>query len=301
MLTQLVKNMIKKQPLLYKIGKINYFLLKGYHPILLEYPLKSVPRYGYGKPPHFKLYEIINKNRVDYINTLKKFLRFKKFFWRIAVREPKIAQEPYWMNNWMPGLDAVALYSFLCLNNPKRYFEIGSGNSTKFARKAILDHSLQTRITSIDPHPITEINSICDSIIRCPLEDVDIHIFDEMEPKDILFIDGSHRCFMNSDVAVTFLEILPQLRAGVLVEFHDILLPYDYPPEWKEFYFSEQYLLAVSLLAESNKFDIVLPNFFISKDHELNDELAPVWDNPETCAVKRHGWSHGWSFWIQTK
>lgn len=301
MFTQFVKNLIKRQPSLYKIAKTNYFILKGYHPILLDYPVKPLSRYGYGKPSHYKLYEIINKNRIEYKNKLERFLRFKESFWRIPTRKPSTPQGPHWMNNWIPGLDAVALYSFLCLNNPKRYFEIGSGNSTKFARKAILDHNLQTKITSIDPQPRTGITSICDTIIRHPLEDVDLRIFDELEAKDILFIDGSHRVFMNSDVTVTFLDILPRLRPCVLVEFHDILLPYDYPPTWRELYFSEQYLLAVSLLAEGNNFDIVLPNFFLSRDPELNDVLAPIWGNREMYIVERHGWSHGWSFWIQTK
>jgi len=297
MLTQRVKNLIKRQPLLYKIAKANYFILKGYHPMLLDYPVNPIPRYGYGKPPHSKLYEIINKNRIEYKNKLERSLRFKEYFWRIPVRAPSTPQEPYWMNGWIPGLDAVALYSFLSLNNPKRYFEIGSGNSTKFARKAILDHNLQTKITVIDPYPRTEIPSICDTIIRHPLETVDLRTFDELEAKDILFIDGSHRVFMNSDVTVTFLDILPRLSAGVLVEFHDILLPYDYPPAWREWYFSEQYLLAASLLAEGNNFDITLPNFFVSRDSELNNILTPIWGNREMYVVKRHGWS----FWIQTK
>lgn len=297
MLKQMVKNLIKRQPLLYKITEANYFILKGYHPIFLEYPIKPIPRYGYGKPCHSKLYEIINKNRSEYKKTLERFLRFKEYFWRIPVREPSTTQEPYWLNKWLPGSDAVALYSFLCINNPKRYFEIGSGNSTKFARKAILDHNLQTKITSIDPHPRTEIDSICDTIIRDPLEEVDLRIFDGLEANDFLFIDSSHRCFMNSDVTVTFLDILPRLSAGVLVEFHDILLPYDYPPAWREWYFSENYLLAVNLLAEGNKIDIVLPNFFVSKDPELNDVLAPIWSNRKMHVVRRQGWS----FWIQTK
>lgn len=298
---QFVKNMLKKQHLLYEITKVNYRILQGYYPILLEYPLNLFPRYGYRKLPHTKLQEIINKNRVEYKNILEKFLRFKEYFWGFSVGKPSSPEEPYWMNDWIPGLDAVALYSFLCLNNPKRYFEIGSGNSTKFARKAIRDHSLQTEITSIDPHPRAEIDSICDSIIRRPLEDVDVRIFDDLKAKDILFIDSSHRCFMNSDVTVIFLDILPRLSAGVLVEFHDILLPYDYPLEWRKFYFSEQYLLAVSLLAEGHKFDIVSPNFFVSKDPELNGILAPIWYNHKTYVVKKRGWSHGWSFWVQTK
>ncbi len=51
---------------------------------------------------------------------------------------------PYWNNGFFPGLDALALYCIMSLVKPTRYFEVGSGNSTMFARKAIHDHSLNT-------------------------------------------------------------------------------------------------------------------------------------------------------------
>lgn len=266
-------------------------------PILLDYPVKPTPRYGYGKPPHPKLYEIINKNRIAYKNILESFLGFKEYFLQIPAESASDTQEPSWINKWLPGLDSVALYSLLCLNNPKRFIEIGSGLSTKFARRAILDHSLRTKITSIDPRPRAQIDLICDTVIRQPLEDVDLSLFDELETGDFLYIDGSHRCFTNSDVTVVFLDVLPRLKTGVFVEFHDISLPYDYSPGLAERYYSEQYLLAVYILAENNKFNIVLPNSFISEDSELNNILNPLWDEPKMQKVERHGGS----FWIQTK
>jgi hypothetical protein len=207
------------------------------------------------------------------------------------------ATQPSWVNNWLPGLDSVALYSLLCLSNPKRFVEIGSGNSTKFARRAILDQGLRTQITSIDPHPRAQIDLICDNVIRQPLEDADLTLFDELQNGDVLYIDGSHRCFPNSDVTVTFLEVLPRLRDGVFVEFHDISLPYDYSPMLAERYYSEQYLLAVYILAENNKFKIVLPNSFVSEDMELCDILNPLWDESKMTGVEKYGGS----FWIQVK
>jgi hypothetical protein len=118
-----------------------------------------------------------------------------------------------------------------------------------------------------------------------------------LETGGVLFVDGSHRCFANSDVTVIFLEVLPRLRNGVFVEFHDVSLPHDYPQEYTERYYSEQYLLAVYILAESNKFNIVLPNSFISEDAELNNVLNPLWDEPKMHEVERHGDS----FWIQIR
>ncbi len=236
-------------------------------------------------------------NRNTYKNTLESFLRFKEYFFKIPIKTLNTSQEPCWDNGWSPGLDAAALYSFLSLYKPKRYFEVGSGYSTKFAKRAIGDHKLPTKITSIDPHPRAEIDLICDRIIRQPLEEVDLKLFDELEGGDILFVDGSHRCFMNSDVIVVFLDILPRLKAGVFVEFHDIFLPYDYCPGWAERYYSEQYLIAVALLAKGNLFDIVLPNTFISYDPELRGILDPIWEELKLKRSKRSGVS----FWIKIR
>ena len=67
---------------------------------------------------------------------------------------------------------------------PKIYCEIGSGNSTKFARKAIDFFNLKTEIISIDPYPRAEIDNLADVIIRKGLEEVEINFFfNSLEPK----------------------------------------------------------------------------------------------------------------------
>jgi hypothetical protein len=112
-----------------------------------------------------------------------------------------------------------------------------------------------------------------------------------LNSNDILFIDGSHRCFQNSDVTTVFLDILPELKDGVLIHFHDIFLPLDYWPRLGEFY-TEQYLLAVLLLS-TPKPDIVFPSFFVQRDPELMSILDPIVKKfPQTIF-------HGGSFWIR--
>ena len=204
---------------------------------------------------------------------------------------------PYWRNDYLGGLDPVTLYAFLSLNNPRVYLEIGSGNSTKFARKAIEDQHLQTRILSIDPHPRAEIDRLCDAVRRERLEETDLSIFNTLASGDILFVDGSHRVLMNSDVTVVFLEILPRLRPGVLVYIDDIYLPLDYPPEWIARNYSEQYLLAVLLLAGATRYEIVLPCGFVSDDAELMKILDPLWnDGPLAEAA-----GSGNGFWLRIR
>ncbi|GAB6181524.1 class I SAM-dependent methyltransferase [Desulfotomaculum defluvii] len=264
--------------------------------IALDYPVNPVPRYGFGKAPHPELTKILEQNSALYEENLLKFLQFREDYIEIPVgQNTEHLAQPAWYNGWLPGLDSVALYGFLAINQPKRYFEIGSGNSTKFARRAIIDHNLITQITSFDPQPRAEIDTICDRVIRQPVEEVELTIFQELEAGDILFVDHSHRSFMNSDATVVFLEILPRLKPGVLVEFHDILLPFDYPPEWGNRFYNEQYLLACYLLAEGKKFEIILPNFFISRHYHLSKVLSPLWNAPEMKGVE----THGGSFWIR--
>jgi len=265
--------------------------------ITLDYPINPQPRYGYGKPPHAKLHEIIDRRRQSYQEVLNLFLQYKKDL----VKVPKVPdldrpEEPAWVNEWMPGSDSAALYCLLRLCNPQRYFEIGSGNSTKFAKRAIADGNLRTKIFSFDPQPRDEVNAICDSMVRQPVETVDPSVFEQLEDGDFLFIDNSHRVFMNSDVAVVFLDILPRLKKGIFVQFHDIFLPFDYPPQWKDRHYSEQYMLAAYLLAEGSKFDILLPNAFIGVDPELNTILLPLWEDLQIDPTVAR---HGGSFWIR--
>lgn len=263
-------------------------------PIYLEYEVDPQPRYGHGKPAHPKLYEIIDRGRRRYGAVLESFLAFSDDLLGIPLTATNDS-DPCWHNVWMAGLDAVALYAMLRLNNPARYIEVGSGFSTKFARRAIRDGGLRTRITSIDPQPRAEIDSLCDRVVRARLEDVDLAIFDEVDPGDIVFIDGSHRVFMNSDATVTFLDVLPRLPSGVLVQIHDICLPWDYPSQIRDLYYSEQYLLAAYLLAEGSSVEIVLPNFFVSIQPELHHVLDPLWDRFTWSATP----TNGLSFWLR--
>lgn len=266
------------------------------HLLFFRQPLRLSPRYGYGKPPHSRLFKLIAGRRALYRRTLKRFLKFREDLARIPKRRAPGSEGAVWCDQWLPGLDAVSLYGFLSLENPKRYVEIGSGYSTRFARQAVRDQGLRTEIISLDPEPRIPVDAVCDRVIRRPVEEVDVALFEEMEPGDILFLDGSHRVLMNSDATVFFLEILPRLRPGVLVQVHDVFLPLDYPPRWADRYYSEQYLLAVHLLAGGDRCDILLANAFIHEDPRLKRILLPLWSHPRMKGVGHHGGS----FWFRT-
>lgn len=280
-----------------KIGFARFLrhLTRGHQAIFLEYPVRGGPRYGHGRPVHAELSALLDQGRARYREFLGRAAGLADALSGISVGGEAGSMEPAWINGFLPGLDSAALYAMLALNPPETYLEVGSGNSTRFARRAIRDHGLETKITSIDPHPRVEIDSIADRVVRAPLETVDLSLITALKPGDILFLDGSHRTFMNSDVTVAFLEVLPRLQRGVRVQIHDICLPYDYPPGWEDRYYSEQYVLAAYLLGGGGRSTVLLPNAFVSGDLELARILDPLWNRPGLEAVERHGSS----FWME--
>jgi hypothetical protein len=180
--------------------------------------------------------------------------------------------QPFWDNDMFAALDAAALSVILKMLQPRTIMEVGSGNSTKFARWTIERCAMDTKIVSVDPQPRFEVDALCDEVIRAPVEAVDLAAFDRLESGDIFFLDGSHRALMNSDVTVVWLDILPRLRRGVTVHIHDIFLPDDYPLDWSSRFYSEQYLLAASLLAGAD-FRVLFPSHFVQNDSRLYPEL----------------------------
>lgn len=264
--------------------------------IELDYVVAPRPRWGYGRPPHPQLYAIIDEGRARYADCLEQFLAYREALSRIDVEDSTAApMEPAWNNPWFGGLDAVALYGLLRLGRPRLYMEIGSGTSTKFARRAIADGNLSTRVVSIDPQPRAEIDGLCEEVIRQGLEDAPLETFDRLQAGDILFLDGSHRVFTNSDTVVFFFEILPRLAPGVLIHIHDVLLPYDYPPEWNARFYSEQYLLGAFLLGGGRSVQIEMPNAFVSFDQSLRAIAEPLWSEHLKGVFQLGG-----SFWLRT-
>lgn len=281
-----------------KIKSFYRFLSPKFQSVHFEYKVNVKPRYGYGNPPHSLLYDLINQNRNIYKENLISFLNDSGQIQSIKnIKSEKNEDNPAWNNGFLPGLDIIGIYGMVTRYRPKYFIEIGSGNSTKVARKAINEKELKTEIISIDPFPRANIDHLANRVIREPFENITDNkfIIESLAENDILFIDNSHRVFPNSDAMICFLELLPLLKKGVIVHIHDIYLPYDYPQFMCDRFYNEQYMLAAFILANPQKYQTILPNYFISEDRELSELIAPVWDHPNLINVERHGGS----FWLR--
>lgn len=281
------------------------YIYRGPNPyhVITDYPVSDKPRYGYKTPVHPLLAEMIEERREDYRNVLHGIGELGTLIDSIPYEESDAGVlTPYWNSGWLPPRDGAAIMHFILSNRPARFFEIGSGNSTKFARLAIEHGNLNTEITSIDPQPRAEIDQLCKRVIRSGLEDVDLSLFDELKAGDILSFDGSHRLFADSDVAVFFLEVLPRISPGVVVQVHDIFWPMDYPLSWGHRFYSEQYMLGLLLILGRDKLRILLANAFVDQDEELRRIAAPLLPS-DTTRMGRFGegvWANAFWFRLET-
>ena len=156
---------------------------------------------------------------------------------------------PRWTQDWFPRLDAAAAYAIVRATRPKRIVEVGCGHSTRFLARAVADAGLDTAITAIDPAPRASLAGLSLSFVRRKVQEIGPGLFRALEKNDILFIDSSHQLKPGSDVEHLFSKVIPQLKAGVRLHFHDIFLPDDYPAHWAWRRYNEQGAVA-RLLAD---------------------------------------------------
>ena len=266
--------------------------LTGNRVLRLDYAAGHAPRYTPTSGAHPELLPWFEAQRTACLATIRLLHAYRDDLERIpiAAADPL---SPYWKNKWFTGLDAMALYAIVASRRPRRIIEVGSGNSTKFAARAIRDHRLETTIVSIDPKPRTEIDQLCDRVIRSRVEKTDLALFNDLAAGDILFIDSSHRVYTGADVTILVLEVIPRLRPGVILHIHDIFLPWDYPAEWSSRYYSEQYLLASLLLAQPARFRLLVSNAFVSYEPELRREARELFSGSSLAYMLEKQFSAG--------
>jgi predicted O-methyltransferase YrrM len=171
--------------------------------------------------------------------------------------------------------DAIVLYAMLRRFQPRRYVEIGSGFSSAVAldtNELFLGGRMQC--TFIEPYPnhLRVLLRAGDAgrvrILQRRLQDVDLSVFAELEPGDVLFIDSTHVAKCGSDVNRIFFHILPSLPRGVLIHLHDIFFPFEYPQAWvlEGRAWNELYMLR-TFLQFNDTFQIRLFNHYLGLCH----------------------------------
>lgn len=190
----------------------------------------------------------------------------------------------YFKNPAYSYTDALILQSILQHFEPKRVIEVGSG----FSSSAMLDINdiylnKSVDFTFIEPYPEL-LNSLMGAnknkhrILASRVQDICLSEFEMLEENDILFIDSTHVSKLNSDVNFEIFEILPKLNNGVIIHFHDILWPFDYPKGWVEEgrAWNEAYLLRAFLSFNPNFEILYFADYMRHFHNEWIEEHIPI-------------------------
>jgi predicted O-methyltransferase YrrM len=209
-----------------------------------------------------------------------------KYYDEMPFPEQRVDDSRYHLDNrYYSYGDGITLYSVLRAVKPVRVIEVGSG----FSSAAMLEVNEQffdgqMDLTFIEPYP-DRLNSLLRAndnrnctILRQPVQDVPTEAFQALERNDILLIDSSHVAKIDSDVVHLLFRILPVLNDGVIVHFHDILWPFEYPESWLEEgrAWNEAYLLR-AFLQYNQSFEICYFNAFMAAKHaDLLSKTMPL-------------------------
>lgn len=198
-------------------------------------------------------------------------------------------------NGGLSLADAYVLYALIRHRKPRRMVEIGGGDSTFISMAAIERNRGEghpCHFTCIEPYPrpfLTGAQWPDYRLIIEKVQDVDLAVFDDT---DILFIDSSHVSKIGSDVNHEMFEILPRMKPGSLIHWHDIVIPTNYWRDWTENgtqFWNESYLLHAFLMFNS-EFRILWAARWFKLEH--SDLLA------ETLPFLQHG-HRLTSFWVE--
>jgi hypothetical protein len=216
----------------------------------------------------------------------------------IPMEKEEIGSAAYHNDAFEPG-DAETLYNMVRHFKPRRFIEIGCGQSTLFALLAENRNRLENpkhtcRHICVEPYETPWLEKTGVEVIRERIEKLDVSIIEELEENDILFIDSSHVLRTQGDVVHEYLLLLALLRPGVLIHVHDIFTPRDYPQAWileDRRLWNEQYILE-AFLSFNDSFEILAMMNYLAHEHlGALEKACPI--------LVREPWRQPGSFWFR--
>lgn len=213
-------------------------------------------------------------------------------------REKKDGLRYYFENRFYSYTDAIFLYAMIRHYRPKQIIEAGSGYSSSVMLDTNeLFFGNRISLMFIEPYPdrlnrlLKEKDLASTTLIQRNIQQVPLSVFETLEAGDILFVDSTHVAKTGSDVNYIFFEILPRLNNGVLIHFHDIFYPFEYPRRWVYMgrNWNEAYFLR-AFLTDNPKYEIKLFSDYLHKHHPTTFEDIPL------CYQ-----NHGGNLWLEKK
>jgi hypothetical protein len=230
-------------------------------------------------------------------NQIKLLESFSEFYKDLAFAHEKDVNRYYFDNDFFGYTDAVMLFSVIRFFKPKKIFEAGSGFSSALMLDIREKFSLNMELNFIEPYP-KRLNSLLKktdyqniNIYQIAIQNFEMNKFEDLESGDIFFVDSTHVSKTGSDVNHILFNILPKLKKGVIIHFHDIFYPFEYPKSWvfQGRSWNENYILRAFLMNNKN-YEILIFADYLHKVHPEAFEKMPL------CYKNKGG-----SLWIRKK
>ncbi len=190
-------------------------------------------------------------------------------------------------NGYFERVDAEVAYAFVRQRKPERIVEVGSGNSTLVmaaAMKKNTEMGFPGEFVAVEPTPAPYLKNGVPGLTRlisARVQDAPFDLFLSLKANDILFIDSSHVVSIDSDVLYELLRILPRIAPGVLIHFHDIFAPLDYPEKFVKrslCFWGEQYMLE-AFLSFNSAFKVMWSSSAMQRFHpDVLRKAFPGWE-----------------------
>ena len=217
---------------------------------------------------------------------LKLFKHLLKYYEDVPFEDnPKGALRYGYKNPSYSYSDAITLFCILRMARPDNIIEVGSGHSScVFMDTNELFYGNSIDITFIEPYPELLLTLMKEGdkdqykIINKGIQYVDLNVFESLKQNDILFIDSTHVSKIGGDVNHIFFQVLPRLQTGVLVHFHDMFFPFEYPKQWlyEGRAWTEDYLMR-AFLQYNSAFEIAYWNEYLATYYRKEfEEYMPL-------------------------
>lgn len=219
----------------------------------------------------------INMREREQVELLEGFAHtYKRDYEQFPRSKTGCPHQYYVDNGFFESVDGEILYCMIRHFKPREIYEVGSGNSTLLAAQALLENEKDGappgHLVTFEPCPNAALRRGfpgLSKLVATKVEDIPLTVFEQLRENDILFLDSSHVLRIGGDVQYEFLELLPNLKPGVIVHVHDIFLPAEYPRKLimkQRRFFSEQYLLQ-AFLTFNCKFEVLWAASFMHLNH----------------------------------
>jgi len=193
-------------------------------------------------------------------------------------------------------VDSFILYAMIREKKPGLVVEVGSGDSTKIALQALernFNGGLKTEFIAIEPYPKKHLRTISKNYFKLVEKEVQNIEVERLNSADLLFIDSSHVSKIGSDVNYEILELVPNLKKGAIIHWHDIMFPTNYWRDWTlrgNMFWNESYMLHAFLLF-NDSFRVIWASRYMQIYHSEKMVAQFPWFD-----ASKHRCT---SFWIQ--